>query len=136
MDADSKLPVVAWMWMVGDDVWDISSVRGRYRPDERFVEHSLVRQSDAESALAELRAEVERLRQENRQLAFLKFSAEMERATVFAHFDVLEQRAEAAEARLERAREFLLGAYRELDAETDSGEELKARIAAFLGENK
>ncbi|MCM5682942.1 hypothetical protein M8A51_25750 [Schlegelella sp. S2-27] len=55
------LPVVAYMWMFRDSVWDISSMKGRYQPmDEYHTEHPLVRQSDAESALAEMRAEVEK----------------------------------------------------------------------------
>ncbi len=149
MDADSKLPVVAWLHpiylKIGALGMDCSPVQ---LGPEQFA---MVRQSDAEAAIAELRAEVERLRSEGANAVRWAASS--------AHWSVVlcdlfgpdardgisglearerEQRAraEAAEARLERAREFLLGAYRELDAETDSGEELKARIAAFLGEGK
>ena len=127
------LPVVAYMWMFRDSVWDISSMKGRYLSmGEDHTEHPLVCQSDAESALAELRAEVERLR----------------------------QRADTAEARLERARGLLRQALLIVQRDADSLHEshtiegewpeddadvrgvyehetaLAADIDAFLGEGK
>ena len=112
------LPVVAYMWMFRDSVWDISSMKGRYLSmGEDHTEHPLVRQSDAESALAELRAEVER--------------ADREIGALTGKLIVAEQRADTAEARLERAR----GLLNEASIYVESLELLE-RISVFLGEGK
>lgn len=120
------LPVVAYMWMFRDSVWDISSMKGRYLSmGEDHTEHPLVRQSDAESALAELRAEVERLRAELR--AYDESPAACYSAS---RIESAEQRADTAEARLERASGLLDLASQHVK----SNARLKNAIDAFLGE--
>lgn len=71
------LPVVAWIWRWADgeeEVVFVDATTIKFNPEFEDVPTqiaSLVRQSDAESALAELRAEVERLRADARRYEYI-----------------------------------------------------------------
>lgn len=143
------LPVVAWIWRWADgeeEVVFVDATTIKFNPEFEDVPTqiaSLVRQSDAESALAELRAEVERLSArvrdllDQRQESAEKHSAYHDR--LMNHIEQLMSRADTAEARLERARGLLREAAdcADWDAAECAHEAMMSvakRIAAFLGE--
>jgi hypothetical protein len=142
MNEDVKaLPVVAYLRNDGLKAMEADEraawiEAGRGEVVEDYAD-ACVRQSDAESALAELRAEVERLRADTE--LWPRIHAELADAMV-GH----EQRADTAEARLERAmqklqvaRDALAGGLWDYGPGQDEHKrcnEVIAELDAFLGE--
>lgn len=139
MNQDVKaLPVVAYRWVPSPYWGDYVHSGNPDQADEAekfgITVEPLVLQSDAESALAELRAEVERLRADTELWA--RIHAELADAMVMH-----EQRADTAEAQLERARGLLREAadcahWAATECAHKEAHGLAERVDAFLGEGK